>query len=92
MEDIDGEALTACILNTLRGQLQIVAVKVPGFSDKCKLILRSLAILTGGNMLKDKLDIKLERATTDLLGSTRSITITKEDMIVLNGDALKDSI
>src|SRR6202042_690538 len=91
-EDVDGEALAACILNKLRGQLQVAAVKAPGFGDNRKSILGDLAILTGGTVFTDELDIKLERATTDLLGSTGSITITKEDTIVLNGEGSKDSI
>jgi len=91
-EDIDGEALAACILNKLRGQLQVAAVKAPGFGDNRKSILGDLAILTGGTVFTDELDIKLERATVDLLGSTGSITITKEDTIVLNGEGSKDSI
>ena len=91
-EDVDGEALAACILNKLRGQLQIAAVKAPGFGDNRKSILGDLAILTGGTVFTDELDIKLERATVDLLGSTGSITITKEDTIVLNGEGSKDAI
>ncbi|KIM81641.1 hypothetical protein PILCRDRAFT_821407 [Piloderma croceum F 1598] len=91
-EDVDGEALAACILNKLRGQLQVVAVKAPGFGDNRKSVLGDLAILTGGTVFTDELDIKLERATLDLLGSTGSITITKDDTIVLNGEGSKDSI
>ncbi len=77
-EDVDGEALAACILNKLRGQLQVAAVKAPGFGDNRKSILGDLAILTGGTVFTDELDIKLERATPELLGSTGSLTITKE--------------
>ena len=91
-EDIDGEALAACILNKLRGQLQVAAVKAPGFGDNRKSILGDLAILTGGTVFTDELDIKLERATVDMLGSTGSISITKEDTIVLNGEGSKDAI
>jgi chaperonin GroEL len=91
-EDVDGEALAACILNKLRGQLQVVAVKAPGFGDNRKSVLGDLAILTGGTVFTDELDIKLERATIDMLGSTGSITITKDDTIVLNGDGAKDAI
>ncbi|KAF5381320.1 hypothetical protein D9615_008438 [Tricholomella constricta] len=79
-------------LNKLRGQLQVAAVKAPGFGDNRKSILGDLAILTGGTVFTDELDIKLERATSDLLGSTGSITITKEDTIILNGEGSKDSI
>jgi chaperonin GroEL len=59
-EDVDGEALAACILNKLRGQLQVAAVKAPGFGDNRKLILTDLAILTGGTVFTDELDIRLE--------------------------------
>ena len=91
-EDIDGEALAACILNKLRGQLQVAAVKAPGFGDNRKSILGDLAILTGGTVFTDELDIKLEKATPDMLGSTGSVTITKDDTIILNGEGSKDSI
>lgn len=91
-EDIDGEALAACILNKLRGNIQVAAVKAPGFGDNRKSILGDLAILTGGTVFSDELDIKLERATPDLFGSTGSVTITKEDTILLNGDGSKDFI
>ena len=91
-EDVDGEALAACILNKLRGQLQVAAVKAPGFGDNRKSILGDLAILTGGTVFTDELDIKLERATVELLGTTGSVTITKEDTIILNGEGSKDAI
>ncbi|EKM49649.1 uncharacterized protein PHACADRAFT_265217 [Phanerochaete carnosa HHB-10118-sp] len=91
-EDVDGEALAACILNKLRGQLQVCVVKAPGFGDNRKSILGDLAILTGGTVFTDELDIKLERVTADMLGSTGSITITKDDTIVLNGEGSKDAI
>lgn len=91
-EDIDGEALAVCILNKLRGQLQVAAVKAPGFGDNRKSILGDLGILTNATVFTDELDIKLEKATPDMLGSTGSITITKEDTIILNGEGSKDSI
>ncbi|OBZ72799.1 Heat shock protein 60, mitochondrial [Grifola frondosa] len=91
-EDIDGEALAACILNKLRGQVEVCAVKAPGFGDNRKSILGDLAILTGGTVFTDELDIKLEHATPDLLGSTGSVTITKEDTILLSGEGSKDAI
>ncbi|KZS95044.1 chaperonin GroL [Sistotremastrum niveocremeum HHB9708] len=91
-EDIDGEALAACILNKLRGQLSVAAVKAPGFGDNRKSILGDLAILTGGTVFSDEVDIKLERLTPDLLGSSGSVTITKEDTIFLNGEGAKDAI
>lgn len=91
-EDIDGEALAVCILNKLRGQLQVAAVKAPGFGDNRKSILGDLAILTDGTVFTDELDIKLEKATPDMLGSTGSITITKEDTVILNGEGSKDAV
>jgi chaperonin GroEL len=91
-EDIDGEALAVCILNKLRGQLQVAAVKAPGFGDNRKSILGDIGILTNATVFTDELDIKLEKATADMLGSTGSITITKEDTIILNGDGSKDAI
>ncbi|KAG8909173.1 chaperonin, partial [Tulasnella sp. 408] len=91
-EDVDGEALAACILNKLRGQLQVACVKAPGFGDNRKSILGDMAILTGGTVFTDELDIKLEKATADMLGECGSITVTKEDTIFLNGAGQKDAI
>ena len=91
-EDVDGEALAACILNKLRGQLSVCTVKAPGFGDNRKSILGDLAILTGGTVFSDDLDIKLDKATPDLLGSSGSVTVTKEDTIFLNGEGAKDAI
>ncbi|CAD0097972.1 unnamed protein product [Aureobasidium mustum] len=91
-EDIDGEALAVCILNKLRGQLQVAAVKAPGFGDNRKSILGDLAVLTNGTVFTDELDIKLDKATAEMLGSTGSITITKEDTVILNGEGSKDQV
>nr|ACZ26340.1 heat shock protein 60 kDa [Trichophyton mentagrophytes] len=91
-EDIDGVALAVCILNKLRGQLQVAAVKAPGFGDNRKSILGDIGILTNATVFTDELDMKLDKATPDMLGSTGSITITKEDTIILNGEGSKDAI
>jgi len=91
-EDIEGEALAVCILNKLRGQLQVAAVKAPGFGDNRKSILGDIAVLSNGTVFTEELDVKLEKATTDMLGSVGSITITKEDTIMLNGEGSKDSL
>ncbi|KAF3894651.1 Heat shock protein 60, mitochondrial [Trichophyton interdigitale] len=91
-EDIDGEALAVCILNKLRGQLQVAAVKAPGFGDNRKSILGDIGILTNATVFTDEFDMKLDKATPDMLGSTGSITITKEDTIILNGEGSKDAI
>jgi chaperonin GroEL len=91
-EDIDGEALAACILNKLRGQVQVCAVKAPGFGDNRKNILGDIAILLGGTVFTEELDLKPENATVELLGLCGSITITKEDTVILNGEGSKDNI
>lgn len=91
-EDIDGEALAVCILNKLRGQLQVAAVKAPGFGDNRKSILGDLGVLTNGIVFTDELDLKLDRLTPEQLGSTGSITITKEDTVILNGEGSKDAV
>jgi chaperonin GroEL len=91
-EDIEGEALAVCILNKLRGQLQVAAVKAPGFGDNRKSILGDLAVLTDGAVFTDDFDMKLDKLTPDMLGSTGAITITKDDTIILNGEGSKDMI
>ncbi|GME77573.1 unnamed protein product [Ambrosiozyma monospora] len=91
-EDIDGEALAACILNKLRGQVQVACVKAPGFGDNRKNTLGDIAILTGGTVFTEELDIKPENATPELLGQCGAITITKEDTVILNGIGSKDNI
>ena len=91
-EDVDGEALAAIILNKLRGQIQVAAVKAPGFGDNRKSILGDIAILTGGSVFTDELDVKLDKATPDMFGQTGAVTITKEDTIILNGDGDKSAI
>ncbi|KAJ1876970.1 chaperonin, partial [Kickxella alabastrina] len=91
-EDVDGEALAACILNKLRGQLQVCAVKAPGFGDNRKSILGDLAILTNGSVFSEELDLKLEKATPELFGATGAVTVTKEDTFILNGAGDKENI
>ncbi|CCH42514.1 Heat shock protein 60, mitochondrial [Wickerhamomyces ciferrii] len=91
-DDIDGEALAACILNQIRGQVTVCAVKAPGFGDNKKNTLGDIAILTGGTVFNEELDLKLENTTPELLGSAASVTITKEDTVILNGEGLKENI
>ncbi|PVU99830.1 hypothetical protein BB560_005436, partial [Smittium megazygosporum] len=91
-EDIDGEALAACILNKLRGQLSVAAVKAPGFGDNRKSILADLAVITNGTVFSDDLEIKLEKASVDLLGSATSVTVTKEDTFILKGAGSSENI
>ncbi|CEP63411.1 chaperone ATPase HSP60 LALA0_S08e01860g [Lachancea lanzarotensis] len=91
-EDIDGEALAACILNKLRGQVKVCAVKAPGFGDNRKNTLGDIAILSGGTVFTEELDLKPENCTLQHLGSCDAITITKEDTVILNGNGSKDNI
>lgn len=91
-EDVDGEALAACILNKLRGQVQVCAVKAPGFGDNRKNTLGDIAILSGGTVFTEELDLKPENATIQHLGSCDSVTITKEDTVILNGNGPKENI
>lgn len=91
-EDVDGEALAACILNKLRGQVKVCAVKAPGFGDNRKNTLGDIAILTGSTVFTEELDLKPEQCTIEHLGSCDSITITKEDTVILNGNGSKENI
>ncbi|KAI8365869.1 chaperonin Cpn60/TCP-1 family [Choanephora cucurbitarum] len=91
-EDVDGEALAACILNKLRGQIQVAAVKAPGFGDNRRNILGDIGILTQSTVFSDDLDLKLEKATPELFGTSGSVTVTKEDTIIMNGAGSKDMI
>lgn len=91
-EDIDGEALAACILNKLRSQVQVCAVKAPGFGDNRKSILADMGILTGGTVFSDQVDVKLEKCLLEDLGSAGSATITKDDSIFLTGGGSKEAI
>ncbi|KAJ3053368.1 chaperonin [Rhizophlyctis rosea] len=91
-EDIDGEALAACILNKLRGQVQVCAVKAPGFGDNRKAMLQDMGILTGGTVFSEEVDLKLEKLTPEDLGSAAQATITKDDTIFLNGGGSKDAV
>ncbi|KAJ1968571.1 chaperonin [Dispira parvispora] len=91
-EDIDGEALAACVVNKLRGQLQVCAVKAPGFGDNRKNILGDLAVLTNATVFSDELEMKLEKATLADLGSTGSVSVTKEDTIFLDSQSDKDAV
>ncbi|AMD20131.1 HCL020Wp [Eremothecium sinecaudum] len=91
-EDVDGEALAACLLNKLRGQVRVCAVKAPGFGDNRKNTLGDIAVLTGGTVFTEELDLKPENATLEHLGSADSITVTKEDTVILNGNGSKENI
>ena len=84
-EDIDGEALATLVLNTLRGMLNVVAVKAPGFGDRRKAMLQDIATLTGGTVITEELGRKLESVTLNDLGRAGKVTVTKEDTTVVEG-------
>merc|ERR1719159_164285 len=82
-EDIDGEALAVLIVNKLRGGLKVAAVKAPGFGDNRKAILQDLAVLTGAELISEEVGQKLEDVTLEQLGSMKSVTIGKDDTVLL---------
>ena len=91
-EDVDSEALTALVVNRLRAQLKICAVKAPGFGDRRKEMLEDIAILTGGTVISEEKGIRLEQATIEMLGTAESITVSKENTTIVNGAGNKESI
>lgn len=91
-EDVDSEALTTLVVNRLRAQLKICAVKAPGFGDRRKEMLEDIAILTGGTVISEEKGIKLESATIEMLGSAEKITVSKDNTIIVNGTGAKENI
>ncbi len=84
-EDVDGEALATLVLNKLRGMLNVLAVKAPGFGDRRKAMLQDIAILTGGTVITEELGRKLESVTIADLGRARKVVATKEDTTIVEG-------
>ncbi len=91
-EDVEGEALATLVVNRLRGTLNIVAVKAPGFGDRRKAMLEDIAILTGGRCITEDLGIKLENIELTDLGQAKRITVDKENTIIVEGNGTSDSI
>ena len=91
-EDVDSEALTTLVVNRLRSQLKICAVKAPGFGDRRKAMLEDIAVLTGGVVISEEKGLKLEQATLEMLGSADKVTITKENTTIVNGKGAKENI
>lgn len=91
-EDVDSEALTTLVVNRLRAQLKICAVKAPGFGDRRKEMLEDIAILTGGTVISEEKGIKLESATIEMLGTAESITVNKDNTTIVNGAGDKEAI
>ena len=84
-EDIEGEALTTLIVNKLRGTFSVVGVKAPGYGDRRKEMLKDIAILTGGTVISDELDLDLKDATMEQLGRAKSVKVQKENTIIVDG-------
>ncbi len=91
-EDIDSEALTTLVVNRLRSQLKICAVKAPGFGDRRKAMLEDIAILTGGVVISEEKGLKLEQATIEMLGSCEKISISKDNTTIVGGKGEKENI
>ena len=91
-EDVDSEALTTLVVNRLRAQLKICAVKAPGFGDRRKEMLEDIAILTGGIVISEEKGIKLENATIDMLGTAEKVSVSKDNTTIVNGAGDKEAI
>ena len=91
-EDIDGEALPTLVLNKIRGALNVCAVKAPGYGDRRKRILEDIAVLTGGQAALDELGVKVADITADMLGTAKSVTISKDNTVVVGGAGSKEDI
>ena len=91
-EDVDSEALTTLVVNRLRTQLKICAVKAPGFGDRRKAMLEDIAVLTGGVVISEEKGIKLEQATLEMLGTAEKVTISKENTTIVGGCGDKQAI
>jgi len=91
-EDVEGEALATIVVNKLRGTINCVAVKAPGFGDRRKSMLEDIAIVTGGKVVSEELGMKLENITMDMLGQARQIKVDKENTTVVEGKGSVDAI
>lgn len=91
-EDVDSEALTTLVVNRLRTQLKICAVKAPGFGDRRKAMLEDIAVLTGGVVISEEKGLKLEQATIEMLGTADKVSISKDFTTVVDGHGDKDAI
>ena len=91
-EDVEGEALSTLIVNRLRGTLNVVCVKAPGFGDRRKEMLQDIAILTGGQVVSEELGYELKSATVDMLGRARQVKVTKENTTIVDGSGDKQAI
>jgi chaperonin GroEL len=91
-EDVDGEALATLVLNKIRGMLNVIGIKAPGFGDRRKAMLQDIAVLTGGTVITEELGRKLESVTVNDLGKASKVVVTKDDTTVIEGGGEKDRI
>ena len=91
-EDVDSEGLTTLVVNRLRSQLKICAVKAPGFGDRRKEMLEDIAVLTGGVVISEEKGLKLEQATIEMLGTADKVTVSKDNTTIVNGAGAKENI
>ena len=91
-EDVDSEALTTLVVNRLRANLKICAVKAPGFGDRRKEMLEDIAVLTGGVVISEEKGIQLDQATLEMLGTAEKITVNKDNTVIVNGAGSKEGI
>ena len=91
-EDVDGEALSALVVNKLRGTIKVAAVKAPGFGDRRKELLEDIATLTGGTVISEDKGLRLDAATVDMLGSADKVTITKDTTTIVDGAGDSEAI
>ena len=91
-EDVDSEALTTLVVNRLRGGLKICAVKAPGFGDRRKAMLEDIAVLTGGVVISEDKGLTLDKATLEMLGSAKKVTVSKDFTTIVDGTASKEAI
>ena len=91
-EDVEGEALATLVVNKLRGTMNAVALKAPGFGDRRKEMLKDIAILTGGQVITEDLGLKLEAVTVDMLGKASKVKVTKDDTTIVEGAGEDDAI
>ena len=91
-EDVDSEALTTLVVNRLRAGLKICAVKAPGFGDRRKAMLEDIAVLTGGVVISEEKGLSLEKATLEMLGTAKKVTVSKDNTTIVDGAGAKDAI
>lgn len=91
-EDVEGEALAALVINNLRQVIKVAAIKAPGFGDRRKAMLQDIAVLTGGKVVSDELDIKLDSITIEDLGQARKVVVSKDTTIIVANDSTKKEV